>query len=108
MHPFEAKLSASWPPESWQDFSVIVAVSGGADSVALLRSLLSIPGSKNGRLVVAHFNHKLRGAESDADAAWVCGLANALSVTCEMEEADEALADQADGDGIEAAARNAR
>ena len=42
---------------------LVVAVSGGADSVALLRSLAEV---HSGRLVVAHFNHGLRGAESEA------------------------------------------
>src|SRR5262245_33367953 len=50
---------------------VVAAVSGGADSVAMLRLLLeTLPG----RIVVAHLNHGLRGAESDADEAFVRGL----------------------------------
>lgn len=49
----------------------VVAVSGGPDSVALLRSLRE---AGAGRLTVAHVNHKLRGDESDADEAFVRGL----------------------------------
>ncbi len=53
---------------------IVVAVSGGADSVALLRALAGLAG----RVVVAHLNHQLRGGESDADEAFVRELAEAL------------------------------
>ena len=49
----------------------VVAVSGGADSVALLRALIAVAA---GPLTVAHFNHRLRGAESEGDAAFVKDL----------------------------------
>jgi tRNA(Ile)-lysidine synthetase-like protein len=52
-----------------------VAVSGGIDSVALLRLLLELRGELGIVLSVVHFNHKLRGAESDADQEFVAGLA---------------------------------
>jgi len=52
-----------------------VAVSGGIDSVALLRLLLELRGELGIVLPVVHFNHKLRGAESDADQDFVAGLA---------------------------------
>jgi len=52
-----------------------VAVSGGADSVALLRSLLELRRELGIVLSVVHFNHKLRGSESDEDARFVAALA---------------------------------
>ena len=52
-----------------------VAVSGGADSVALLRVLLELQEEIGIVLAVAHFNHGLRGAESDADQAFGAELA---------------------------------
>jgi tRNA(Ile)-lysidine synthase len=52
-----------------------VAVSGGIDSVALLRLLLELRGELGIVLSVVHFNHKLRGAESDADEKFVANLA---------------------------------
>ena len=52
-----------------------VAVSGGIDSVALLRLLLELRRELGVVLSVVHFNHKLRGVESDADQEFVAGLA---------------------------------
>ncbi len=54
---------------------VAVAVSGGADSVALLRLLLELKGELGIVISVAHFNHGLRGEQSDADEAFVGDLA---------------------------------
>src|SRR5262249_16592461 len=46
-----------------------VAVSGGPDSVALLRALLAVRSVRaDGTIIVAHLNHQLRGVASDADA----------------------------------------
>jgi hypothetical protein len=59
VNEFEANVAAAWPPTDWRDVPVVVAVSGGADSVALVRVLarLRLP---EARLYVAHFNHRLR------------------------------------------------
>ncbi len=54
---------------------VAVAVSGGADSVALLRVLLDLREELGIVLFVAHFNHQLRGDDSDADERFVAELA---------------------------------
>ena len=54
---------------------VAAAVSGGADSVALLEALVGLRDRLAVELAVAHFNHRLRGAESDADARFVEELA---------------------------------
>jgi tRNA(Ile)-lysidine synthase len=55
--------------------SGVVAVSGGPDSVALLLALVKLRGrTPSGPLVIAHFNHQLRGAESEADEAFVRDL----------------------------------
>lgn len=62
---------------------LIVGVSGGADSVALLDLLSQLPGLPL-QLVVAHVNHCLRGRESDADEAFVQELASAYGLACEV------------------------
>ena len=60
-----------------------------------------------GRLAVAHFNHRLRGAESDADQSFVVALCEQLSLDCVVGTAEPAQL-AADGEGLEAAARAAR
>ena len=77
----EARLRNAWPPDEWHDVTVLAAVSGGADSVALLRALRAVQVPGPGRLVVAHFNHALR-AEADADEAFVMELASSLGLEC--------------------------
>ncbi|MCE9526209.1 MAG: tRNA lysidine(34) synthetase TilS, partial [Planctomycetales bacterium] len=104
---FLSKLAAAFPPASWQDVTVLVAVSGGADSVALLRGLLELKGSSGeGRLIAAHFNHHLRGIESDTDEVFVRDLANELNIPLQVGSSDAPTGSM--GDGIEAAARAAR
>lgn len=75
-----SKLAAAWPPESWRDVTVLVAVSGGADSVALVRGLHELRIAGEGRLVIAHYNHRLRGMESDGDRVFVAELAANLDL----------------------------
>src|SRR5262245_42221750 len=55
---------------------VVVAVSGGADSVALLSLLLEIQSQFDLDLIVAHLNHSLRGKSSDEDQEFVRKLAD--------------------------------
>jgi tRNA(Ile)-lysidine synthase len=61
------------PPQAFEH-GILAAVSGGADSVALLHLLTEIL-PQEGKLAVAHVNHGLRGDESDADAEFVRALA---------------------------------
>jgi tRNA(Ile)-lysidine synthase len=90
--------------------SVVVAVSGGADSTALLDALVrqqtkrGVPAS----IVAAHFNHLLRGAESDADEAFVQALANRLLVPLVTGREDVAAAARAGKKNLEATARRLR
>jgi tRNA(Ile)-lysidine synthase len=80
----------------------VVAVSGGADSVALLRALHACAGP----LTVAHVNHKLRGAESDADEAFVRELCATLGAPCRVRAVD--VAALAAGSNLESTARRVR
>jgi tRNA(Ile)-lysidine synthase len=79
---------------------VLVAVSGGADSVALLAACRA---AGLAPLAVGHVNHGLRGAESDADAAFVQGLADQWSLPAHVERAEVSP-----GRNVEATARRAR
>lgn len=68
--------------------TVVVAVSGGPDSMALLHALHYISEAWQLSLVVAHMNHKLRGAESDEEARRVARWARALGWPCEVADID--------------------
>lgn len=87
---------------------VLVAVSGGADSVALLLGLYELELALEYflDLHVVHFDHRLRGAESDADAAFVQQLARRLDLPCFIGFAP--LDSNPQATGIEARARQQR
>ena len=84
---------------------LIVAVSGGADSVALLHLLLEAGYRK---LVVAHFNHCLRGRVSAGDAAFVEKLCSKLDLPFESASTDVKVRAKEEKLSIETAARAAR
>ncbi len=85
-----------------------VAVSGGADSVALLRVLLELRSELGIVLVVVHFNHKIRGAESDDDERFVRELAEKIGLSFLRGEGDVPAYSREHGLGMEAAARKLR
>jgi len=84
VHEFPRKLITEWRrlglPISGEP--IIVAVSGGADSTALLLAMAELRRRKKfgQEMIAAHFNHKLRGVESDADETYVRYLASSLGV----------------------------
>lgn len=85
-----------------------VAVSGGADSVALLRLLDRLRNGLGITLMVVHFNHALRGAESEADAAFVTELANTLKLDFVAAREDVAAEAARQRWNVEDAARRLR
>jgi tRNA(Ile)-lysidine synthetase-like protein len=85
-----------------------VAVSGGIDSVALLRLLLELRGELGIVLSVVHFNHGLRGAESDADQEFVAGLAREFDLEFYVDGEDVAAQAADEHVSIETAARELR
>ncbi|MEX0824829.1 MAG: tRNA lysidine(34) synthetase TilS, partial [Pirellulaceae bacterium] len=80
-------LRASWPTERWRDLTVLVAVSGGADSLALLHALVEIKRHEGGRgqLILAHYNHGIRGKIADADQTFVRQAAEYLGLKYEID-----------------------
>ncbi len=78
------------PPGS----TLVVAVSGGADSIALLDALRQLAPAQRWQLHVAHVNHRLRGAESDADADFVAQCAARAGLPCTVDSIDVARAQQ--------------
>jgi tRNA(Ile)-lysidine synthase len=93
----------------FSDETVIVAVSGGADSTALLLALHELRSAhKLGvKLCVAHLDHRLRET-SAKDAKWVAGLAEKLGYECVVGRSKVAEIARANADNLEQAAREAR
>ncbi|MGH9500037.1 MAG: tRNA lysidine(34) synthetase TilS [Terriglobales bacterium] len=85
-----------------------VAVSGGADSVALLRLLLDLRSEIGIVLSAVHFNHQLRGAASDADAQFVADLAQHHELDLHHESGDTRAYAAQKHMSIETAARELR
>lgn len=85
-----------------------VAVSGGADSVALLLLLTELLKHLGIVLSVVHFNHKLRGRSSDADERAVVKLAKQLEVPFHVGRADVKAKARREKSNLEDAARRAR
>ena len=88
---------------------VVVALSGGPDSVALVHVLRELePAGELAVAAVAHFNHHLRGAEADQDEAFCRQMAEALDLPCEVGGADVRALAREQGRSVEDAARVAR
>jgi tRNA(Ile)-lysidine synthase len=85
-----------------------VAVSGGADSVALLTLLAKMRAELGVVVSVVHFNHKLRGEASDADEKFVAALAEKLGVALHVGRADVAGKAAREKANLEDAGRRAR
>lgn len=89
---------------------VVVAVSGGADSVALLEALAAWQTRQKsvGQIIVAHLNHQLRAQEADEDEAFVRSLAATLGVEAVIERAPVRAVAQREKRNLEAVARRLR
>lgn len=103
---FLRALGAGMPATHDWAFPSLIAVSGGADSVALALAIARLaPAGAGGRLVIAHADHGLR-ADSAADGEFVQALAERLGVRCVCERLDVAAA--AGREGLEGRARRLR
>ena len=82
---------------------VVVGVSAGPDSMALLHLLLGLNRLDDWDLDlhIAHLNHQLRGADADADAAFVQAAADSHSIPCTIEKRDVAKLAEAESVGVE-------
>lgn len=119
-----AEIVRVWPTARWRDVGVIVGCSGGADSIALLKGLAELRRRPNadthysahtdhdadanhsadanhdaqpprGFLVAAHFNHGLRGSESEADEAFVRDFAEGHHLDFSSGRPAETASDEA-------------
>ncbi len=90
------------------DESVVVAVSGGADSLCLLQVLFVLREQLDIRLHVAHLDHMLRGSESSLDARFVSSHARSLGLDCTVEARDVQAYRRSRRCSLEEAAREVR
>lgn len=102
-------LAAALPKQGLWDWPLLVGVSGGADSVALLVALVSLASRRgaSGRILVAHAHHGLR-PEADDDLRFVVALAADLGVEVVTERLGLGGATGNGGEGLEARARRLR
>lgn len=112
LNRFAKRLLVEWRklelPQS--NARVVVGVSGGADSVALLLALNELIKAKllQIEITLAHFNHNLRGRESDRDAHAVVRLANEIKAEVVVESQNTTERAQSARDNLEQSARRAR
>jgi len=88
--------------------AVLVAVSGGPDSVALLHTLVVLQSRLHIRLAVAHLNHGLRPKTAGADAEFVADLCRKQGLRCHLKSVDLNTDQTAGRSSLEERARQAR
>jgi tRNA(Ile)-lysidine synthase len=83
LHPLEKKIYQEIKPlrARLENENIVVAVSGGIDSVALIHVLSALQSRFNYKLHIVHINHNVRGPESEADSKFVGELAKLLKVS---------------------------
>ena len=104
------RFAASLQSAPWfrPGIKLAAAVSGGADSVALLTLLAEVRAPLGLVLSVVHFNHQLRGKASDLDEKFVSALAEKLGLTLHIGRANVAGKAKREKSNLEDAARRAR
>ncbi len=88
--------------------TIIVAVSGGPDSIALLHVLHALSGEYNWTLICAHMNHGFRPDESAEEAEFVRSIASELGIPFELATVDTPAHMERTGQGPQEAARELR
>lgn len=88
--------------------SVLCAVSGGADSMCLLHWLKEIKETHSLRVTAAHYNHRMRGTESDRDEAFVCTRCRDWNIPLVCGAGDVLAQAKESGRGLEETAREMR
>ncbi len=87
---------------------LLVAVSGGPDSVALLRALILLSSEYQLHLTTAHLNHGLRGTEAEEEEDFVRRISHALGITCICKTVDIRLLQVGKGRSLEEIGREER
>jgi tRNA(Ile)-lysidine synthase len=102
-------LEIFWQTSASPQGKVLVAVSGGPDSLALLHALLQMrSGYPALEVAVAHLNHLIRGEQAAADAQFVADFCREAGITCHLAEYDVPAYAERAGLSLEDAARRVR
>ena len=88
--------------------SVLLAVSGGVDSMVMTRVLHELSQTHSWRLTIAHLNHQLRGRSSETDERFVARTAQQFGLRCITDRVDVKKFARAQKLSIEMAARELR
>lgn len=107
MHPLTESVCRTLEAASVRHSRLLIALSGGADSVALLRACHECQTRLGLEVQAAHLNHQIR-RDSDADAAWVRALCGRLQVPLTLDSVDIAQLAETSHRGLEETARAAR
>jgi tRNA(Ile)-lysidine synthase len=105
---FLAQLAAAIEGLGLRGASVVVGLSGGADSVSLLRGLHALADQAGLRIVAAHLNHGMRPGAAERDAAWAGELCKRLGLPIAIESVDVSAHAKDQRLGLEEAARTLR
>jgi tRNA(Ile)-lysidine synthase len=111
MRPFEKRVLSTLRERALlpRSGTILLAVSGGADSLAMLHALAALLRRRRGlKLYVGHLNHGIRGAEAAADARFVRRECRRLGVPCAVGAVDVPALARQGGVGTEEAGRMAR
>ena len=108
MHPLVRRIEVDWPRHYWAETRILVACSGGPDSMALAAAFHELQPEPR-RLEVAHFHHGLRGQAADRDAEFVRDWCERHQRTFHLGHADPLeMTRLLAGEGPESAARQLR
>jgi tRNA(Ile)-lysidine synthase len=105
MHALLGGVRQALQKLGWEGSGTLVAISGGPDSVALLRVMHILTQDSSSPLLAAHFNHRLRGAQSDADEHFVRSLCEQLGIPLVVGYPSTPIERKAGGGSLEHAAR---
>lgn len=110
MHPFVAAVDETLRRHRMVGVgeTVLIGVSGGPDSMALLHTLVALQPKWSIRLVVCHLNHGLRKGASEREAAFVREVATALGLSCHVGERDVSGYCKEQGISVQEGAREVR
>ena len=104
------RIKATFDEGGWlgEGDVLLVAVSGGADSICLLHALRELAPGMGITLVAAHLNHRIRGTAADEDQAFVAATSKRLGIPCRAGACDVPRKARREGVSLEMAARDAR